>query len=178
MKAKPAPQAQHKASNNNNKTRNRNGKVAASATRAREQARQESRKGAPFGIMTKVSHANILQNFHFYRQVKRTGATSTNKTLHSVYISSAPTFIYSPSYTVSSLPASSPLLCMWEVRSWVARSLFGYRMWAASAPKLDVGGAKKLLILLAIVSVVIRQAAREVRERGGANDSCSTLCYM
>lgn len=33
-------------------------------------------------------------------------------------------------------------------------------MWAASAPKLDVGGAKKLLILLAIVSVVIRQAAR------------------
>lgn len=33
-------------------------------------------------------------------------------------------------------------------------------MWAASAPKLDVGGAKKLLILLAIVSVVIRLAAR------------------
>lgn len=73
------------------------------------------RKEAPFGIMTKVSHANILQNFHFYRQVKRTGATSTNKTLHSVYISSAPAFIYSPSYTQSPtyLPPSllPPAVC-------------------------------------------------------------------
>lgn len=51
-------------------------------------------------------------------------------------------------------------------------------MWAASAPKLDVGGAKKLLILLAIVSVVIRQAAREVKERGGQTTAVlrSAIC--
>lgn len=52
-------------------------------------------------------------------------------------------------------------------------------MWAASTPKLDVGGAKKLLILLAIVSVVIRQAARRRGvERGGKRQLFYAVLYI
>lgn len=126
--------------------------------------------------MTKVSHANILQNFHFHRQVKRTEAAASaaaNKTLHSVYISNSPIarpsasfdfYLFSKLHSNPGCSSPPPPCC---VR--------GSQLGRQKFPRLsNVGGTKhlsqKLLILLAIVSEVI-QGGGEGGSEG--DDSCS-----
>lgn len=133
------------------------------------QTRGGKREGAAasFGIMTKVSHANILQNFHFHRQVKRTEAAA-NKTLHSVYISN------------SSRPRPSArfdfyLFSKLHSNHCCSSSLPLCERVAAGSPEvssvIECGRSQhlslKLLILLAIVREVIQV------EGEGGSDSCS-----